>query len=647
MLDAGGQVSHGLTRVTRRFPVGAEMVDGGVHFRVWAPARQRLWVRTPGAPDVELESEERGYFSGIGYGVSAGTPYHIVLDGETVRPDPASRFQPQGPHGVSQVVDPATFAWTDHGWMGPDPDSLVIYEMHIGTFTREGTWAAAISELPRLAALGMTVIEVMPVADFPGRFGWGYDGVSLFAPTRLYGEPDDCRRFVDRAHELGLSVILDVVYNHFGPDGCYLREFSASYFTARYTTPWGEAINFDGEGSEGVRELIRSNAAYWIAEFHVDGLRLDATHAIFDASSVHILREIALEVRRSAGHRRTLLIAEDESQRVQLVGPPDRGGYGIDALWNDDFHHSAIVALTHRDDAYYRDYAGTPQELVSSAKWGYLYQGQPHAWYVGRRGSPAFGLRAGAFVNFLENHDQVANSFDGVRLHQIVEPAAYRAITALLLLLPETPMLFQGQEFGASSPFVYFADFDGHLGEAICTGRLEYLAQFRTLSPASSALRSADPTALDTFLECKLKADERERNAAVVAFHHDLLRVRRTDVTLRAKEPGTLDGALLSKGAFVLRYFSTPGHMIEPSWNTGHDDTTAVPNHRLLVVNLGDDLRVSPAPEPLLAAPQNCAWEVMWSSEDPRYGGHGLLSVQDEHGWQIPRLTAVLLKAVT
>ena len=447
--------------------------EGGVHFRVWALQPQRVEVVLEGGPGhapeaapvvVALEPEGSGYFSGLVAEAGAGTRYRYRLDGEAaLYADPASRFQPDGPHGPSQVVDPDAFQWHDQDWRGVPLEGQVLYELHLGTFTPEGTWEAASRELPALADLGVTVLEIMPIADFPGRFGWGYDGVNLFAPTRLYGTPDDCRRFIDQAHALGLGVILDVVYNHLGPDGNVLPHFSPAYFSDRYTTDWGPALNYDGAHAGPVREYFLANAGYWIAEFHFDGLRLDATQNIYDTSADHILAAIARRVRQAARGRATLLVNENEPQHTQLIRPPAQGGYGLDMLWNDDFHHSAMVAMTGRNEAYYTDYLGTPQEFISACKYGYLYQGQYYTWQQQRRGTPALDLPPAAFVTFLQNHDQIANSGLGLRCHALTSPGLYKALTALLLLGPGTPMLFQGQEFAASSPFFYFADFAGDL----------------------------------------------------------------------------------------------------------------------------------------------------------------------------------------
>lgn len=619
----------------RRLPVGAEVQSaGGVHFRVWAPRWSRVEVvleaegetNAGGAPrSYPLDAEREGYFSGFVPHASAGTIYRYRLDGADAYPDPASRFQPEGPHGPSQVVDPDAFRWTDREWQGAPLEGQVVYEMHVGTFTREGTWDAASRQLKELAATGVSVLEVMPVAEFPGRFGWGYDGVDLFAPTRLYGTPDDFRRFVDRAHAEGLAVILDVVYNHFGPDGAYLREFSDHYFTDRYENEWGEPINFDGDNSGPVREFFIANARYWIDEFHIDGLRLDATQQTFDSSPTHVLVEITRQVREAARGRATLVIAENEPQQVKLVRPVEEEGYGIDALWNDDFHHTATVALTGRNEAYYTDYLGTPQEIVSAVKWGYLYQGQRYGWQDQRRGTPAFGLPPAAFVNYVQNHDQIANTGFGTRIHQLASPGRYRAVTALLLLAPGTPMLFQGQEFAASSPFLYFADHKPELAAAVCKGRAEFLGQFRSLATAEVQHLLPDPRDPDTFERSKLDLCERELHAEAYALHRDLLRLRKQDPIFRSQRPGAVDGAVLGPEAFVLRFFSLDG------------------TDRLLVVNLGRDLRLDPVPEPLLAPPEGRRWETLWSSEHPRYGGAGSPPLETDEGWRIPGHSAVAL----
>lgn len=621
-------------KVSRRLPVGAEVQSGGgVHFRVWAPEAARVEVvleadvSSPGEP-LRLYAMERdpgGYFSGFVRDARRGARYRYRLNGAKDLPDPASRFQPEGPHGSSEIVDPDSYPWTDDAWHGVHLDGQVIYEMHVGTFTREGTWAAASRELEELAALGVTVLELMPVAEFPGRYGWGYDGVDLYAPARVYGAPDDLRRFVDRAHAAGLAVILDAVYNHIGPDGGYLADFSRDYFTSRYENEWGEAINFDGERCGPVREYFVSNAGYWVDEFHIDGLRLDATQQLFDASDVHVLAEITQRVREAARGRATLVIAENEPQHTKLVRPVARGGYGMDALWNDDLHHSAMVALTGRNEGYYTDYRGTPQELISALKRGYLYQGQRYLWQKQRRGTPTFDLEPAAFVNYIQNHDQIANSGFGLRVHQLTSAGRLRAMTALMLLAPGTPMLFQGQEFAASTPFLYFADHKPELAAAVKQGRAAFVAQFRsTATPEAQALLP-DPGDAATFARCKLDFSERRHHAAVYALHRDLLKLRRVDPVFRMQRSRTLEGAVLDTEAFVLRFFAEDGA------------------DRLLVINFGRDLHFAPAPEPLLAPPLNRCWRTLWSSEDPRYGGSGTPALDTDEGWRIPGHAAVVL----
>jgi len=398
--------------VSRRLPVGAETLGGsGVHLRVWAADHQRVAVVVHGPNgeprETAMTASGGGYFEALLEDAAAGTRYWFRLGGEErLVPDLASRFQPEGPRGPSQVVDPAAFRWTDAAWRGVAIEGQIIYEMHVGTFTPEGTWCAASRQLAELSDCGVTVLEIMPVAEFPGRCGWGYDGVCPFAPTRLYGEPDSFRRFVDEAHRVGLAVILDVVYNHVGPDGAFFDSYAKAFFSTRYENEWGNPINFDGDGCGPVREYFVSNAIHWIDEYHLDGLRFDATQTIHDSSREHVLAEIARRTRAAAAPRSIILVAENETQTCRLVLDATQGGYGLDALWNDDYHHSALVALTGRREAYYTDYLGLPQEFVAAAKYGYLYQGQRYVWQKKNRGTSSWGVKPAAFVNYLENHDR-------------------------------------------------------------------------------------------------------------------------------------------------------------------------------------------------------------------------------------------------
>ena len=601
-------------RPARRLPIGAEpQAGGGTHFRVWAPAAHSIAVDVDGGGSTPLTSEAHGYFSGGVIDVGAGARYRFRIDGERALPDPASRYQPDGPHGSSEVIDPAGFAWTDSAWRGVPQERLVIYEMHVGTFTPVGSWAAAMAHLPALVETGITCIEMMPVADFPGKFGWGYDGVDLYAPTRLYGRPDDLRRFVDRAHSLGIAVILDVVYNHIGPDGNYLKAFAPAYFTDRYANEWGEALNFDGPDAGPVREFFIGNAGYWIDEYHFDGLRLDATQQIYDCSSEYIVAAIGRRVRDAAAGRATFVTAENEPQLARLVRPLDKGGYGLDAIWNDDFHHSAKVALTGRREAYYSDYGGRAGEFVALAKHGFLYQGQRYAWQKQNRGTSALDIPASRFVVYLQNHDQIANAAAGLRGHQQASPGSWRAMTAYLLLHPAIPMLFQGQEFAASNRFLYFADHESELAGLVKQGRAEFLAQFPTVASLMPD-DLADPGSPETFRRCLLDHAERDAHKEAVALHTDLLALRRE---IFAGGPRRIDGAILSEEIFLLRYFGRAG-----------DDL-------LLVVNLGDDQIFETVPEPLIAPVEGRDWRLKWSSEDLAYGGSGAPEPVSAGVWRI------------
>jgi maltooligosyltrehalose trehalohydrolase len=621
-----------VANLRRRLSAGVELQPRGTaHVRVWAPACRVVEIvlesrgRSPRATALERDNE--GFHEALIEDVQPGDRYWYRLDRDRLRPDPVSRFQPEGPHGPSEIVDPSTFSWSDAEWRGIDPHGQVAYEIHVGTFTPAGTWISAAAEIEELARLGVTVIEMMPVADFAGRFGWGYDGVNLYAPTRLYGVPDDLRAFVDKAHTIGIAVILDVVYNHFGPDGNYLSEFSRDYFTDKYKNDWGQAINF--EGPRPARDFFVENAGYWIDEFHFDGLRLDATQDIHDASADHVIASIVERARQSAAGRRTYIVAENEPQDTRIVRPRQAGGYGADALWNDDYHHTALVALTGRREAYYTDYTGTPQELVSCSKYGYLYQGQWYSWQKQRRGSPGLDLKPCSFVAYLENHDQVANTPFGRRLHQMTSPARHRAMTALTLLGPATPLLFQGQEFSASAPFLYFADHREELRESIRNGRREFLAQFPSVLDPEVAAALPPPSDEATYQRCKLDLSEREAHAEAYAIHRDLLAIRRDDPVIRAAGTRRVDGAVLASEAFLLRY-----------QGADHGD-------RLLVVNLGCDLDLTPLPEPLLAPPAACRWELQWSSESVRYGGQGTPPLNLDSFWHFTGESAILLRSVT
>ena len=619
----------------RRYPIGAEVIgDDQTHFRVWGPKARQIDVVLEDGTRSELTfcpltPEADGYFSGS-VNVGAGARYRFrVNGGENFYPDPASRSQPEGPHGPSCIIDSRQFRWADINWPGVKLKGQIIYEMHIGTFTKEGTWRAAAEQLTELARIGITVIEMMPVAEFPGKFGWGYDGVDLFAPSHLYGTPEDLRTFVDRAHSLGLAVILDVVYNHFGPDGNYLGVFSDHYLVREKENDWGNAINFDGPNSGSVREFFITNGRYWIEEFHFDGFRFDATHAIRDQSTEYIIGAVGRAARAAAGSRSILLIVENDLQEAKMARPLSEGGDDLDGMWNDDFHHNAVVALTGRSEAYFGDYRGEPQEFISAAKYGFLYQGQARSWRKALRGTPTFEISPEVFVCFAENHDQIANTGLGQRLRFQTSPARYRAMTALLLLGPWTPLLFQGEEFGAESPFLFFADVgDAFVRDATRKGRAEWLAPFLSLSEEEALRGLPAPDDPQVFARCKLDFSDREKNSELYNLHIDLLKLRREDSRLRQQSSGGIDGAVLMRASFVLRYFSKQ-----------NDD-------RLLLVNFGESHILHPASEPLLAPPLGYMWETLWTSDSPRYGGRGAIAIASDEQWLLPPETTIALRPV-
>lgn len=589
----------------RRYPFGAEPVpDRGTHFRVWAPGWRSVEVVVEGSGSVALAAEPGGLFSALVSGVVPGDRYRFQFDGgPALFPDPASRYQPDGPHGPSQVIDPAAFEWHDADWPGLGREGQVLYALHVGTFTPQGTWAAAADRLPELAALGVTAVCVLPVADFPGKFGWGHDGTCPFAPTRLYGTPDDLRRFVDAAHRAGVGVILDVVYARLGP----------AFHDSRHSAAGSESLPFDGPDSGPVRDLFIANAACWVEEYHVDGLRLLAAEAMIDESSEHVIAAIARRAREAAGARGLFLLAEGDPADATLLRPVEAGGCGLDAVMNLDLHHAARVALTGKAEGPYAAYHGSPQELVSAAKWGLLYQGQAG------RGTAALDVPPHRFVAFLEGPGPIADWGRGLRLHQLTSPGRYRALTAYLLLGTGTPMLFQGQETGSDRPFLYFADHHPELAQAVHRGRREAARRFRSLAGPEGQRLVPDPADPDTFTRCILGGEPRPEH---LELHRDLLGLRRSCPAFRA---AGVDGAVLGPAAFVLRYF-VPG------------------GDRLLVVNLGRDLALGAIAEPLLASPRaGQRWQPVWSSEATKYGGHGTAAVDTDEGWHLPGEAAVVL----
>jgi maltooligosyltrehalose trehalohydrolase len=514
-------------------------------FRVWAPRPKRveLAVVPSGTNDVQAQRDrlsrvpmardDTGWWS-VDVPAGAGSDYGFVLDGEGPFPDPRSPWQPDGVHGPSRTVDHAAFRWSDDGWQAPPLADAVIYELHVGTFSPAGTFDGVVDHLGALVDLGVTHVELMPVAEFPGSRGWGYDGVDLFAPHHRYGGPDGLKRLVDACHSQGLAVLIDVVWNHLGPDGNYLGRY-APYFTDRYHTPWGDAVNFDARGSDEVRGFVLDNARLWLEDYHADGLRLDAVHAVFDQSATSILEAVAASVHSLGARlgRRLVVIAESDLNDPRLVRDPSAGGYGLDAQWNDDFRHALHVALTGEADGYHAQYAGIA-DVAASLRRVFVYDGRYSAFRGRSHGRPVGDLPGSRFVGFLQNHDQVGNRALGERIGHLVPPAALEAGAALSLLGPFVPLLFAGEEWAASSPFQYFTD---HADEALATAvRDGRRAEFPAFM--HGRIEVPDPQARETFDRSRLDWSERttEPHASILAWYRRL-------IAFRASRPELRDGS--------------------------------------------------------------------------------------------------------
>jgi malto-oligosyltrehalose trehalohydrolase len=514
-------------------PFGSEIgAQGGVNFRLWAPSAGTVTLVLNGQ-DIPMPPVANGWF---GLPVEAARPgdrYGFRIDGGSPFPDPASRSNPDDVHGASEVVDPSSFSWSDKDWRGRPWEEAVIYELHVGSFTPTGTFASVAERLDYLVDLGVTAIELMPVADFPGRRNWGYDGVLPYAPDNRYGTPDDLKRLIEAAHERSLMVLLDVVYNHFGPDGNYLHTYAAPFFTNRHHTPWGAAIDFEGPHSRTVRNFFIHNALYWLEEYHFDGLRLDAIHAIHDTTSPDIVEEICVAVRRSIGRERHihLVLENDGNQAHYLARDGNASPRQATAQWNDDVHHALHVLLTGERDGYYADYADAPlRHLGRCLAEGFAYQDDVSPYRDGaRRGEKSDHLPPTAFVSFLQNHDQIGNRAFGERVGQLAEPAALAAASAVLLLAPSPPLLFMGEEFAAAQPFLFFCDFGGDLAAAVTNGRRGEFARFARFADPAARSRIPDPNAEATFLACVLDWNSLAKppHAACLARTRELLRLRR------------------------------------------------------------------------------------------------------------------------
>lgn len=595
-------------------PFGAEvMPDGRACFRLWAPAARQVRLLLPDAGSrLSMPQAGNGWFELTTNHASTGTRYKFQIDANAEVPDPASRYQPDDVHGASQVVDPSSFDWDDAIWRTRPWEEAVIYELHVGTFSPAGTFAGAEERLQHLVDLGVTAVELMPVADFPGRRNWGYDGVFPFAPDSRYGRPEDLKRLVQAVHRSGLMVFLDVVYNHFGPEGNYLRQYAPQFFTDRYRTPWGEAINFDGPESRTVRDFFIHNALYWLEEYNFDGLRLDAVHQIFDRSSRHILKELAETVRGALGpDRRVHLVLENDNNQAGYLGRNSaQKPVFYTAQWNDDFHHAAHVALTSETDGYYIDYADRPEEkLARCLAEGFDYQGEPSRFRGNeRRGEISRNLAAGAFVSFLQNHDQVGNRAFGERIVTLTEPKALEAAIAIELLAPSPPLLFMGEEFGAETPFQFFCDFGPDLAQAVAQGRRDEFRKFERFSDPAVRARIPDPNAEETFLGSKLNWESlsRTRGQHWLSFYRNLLDLRRRYILplLPKLQAGKSSFRAIGGRAIEVIWPREDGGALGLLANLGREPVSGVrPAH-------GAVFYAVPVPEP--GKDQLAPWSVQW-----------------------------------
>jgi malto-oligosyltrehalose trehalohydrolase len=555
-------------------PFGAELRDDGVRFRLWAPSQTAADVVVDGVP-LAMDARGEGWFERVVEGAGVGCRYAFAFPDFDLRvPDPASRFQPGGVHAPSMVVDPRRYAWQTVNWSGRPWYEIVLYELHLGTFTPEGTYAAATGRLDELAALGVTAIELMPLAQPAGTRNWGYDGVLLFAPQHAYGTPDELKAFVDAAHARGLCVLLDVVYNHFGPEGNYLRAYAETFFTDRHQTPWGAGINFDGVGHANVREFFVQNACYWLHEYRFDGLRLDAVHEIADDSSRPFLSELAERVRAAVEPGRAVhLVLENDDNDPALLE-------SYDAQWNDDVHHALHVLLTGERDGYLRDYLAQPARLLARAlAEGFAYQGEPSRHRGGvPRGTPSGDRPATAFVDFLQNHDQIGNRAFGERIAALAPDDAVRAGSAVILLAPAIPLLFMGEEWSATTPFLFFSEFGPDLGVAVTEGRRREFAAWPVFSDPAVRTRIPDPQDPATMRASTLDWGERAipRLASMLDFHRALLRTRSAAIVPHLAAGAHGDGfSLLAQTAFVVRWRFGDGARLALVANLGDENVIA------------------------------------------------------------------------
>jgi maltooligosyltrehalose trehalohydrolase len=505
---------------------GPSFEHGGIRFRLWAPGEKRVDLIVDGRDDpLVMTPAANGFFETFVKGLGPGVRYRFAISNGRQVPDPASRFQPEDVNGPSEAIDPSAYLWRE-SWEGREWNDIVLYELHVGAFSPEGTFAGAAAKLTHLAELGVTGIEIMPVGDFSGRRNWGYDGAFPYAPDASYGRPEDFKSLVEAAHRNGIAVLLDVVYNHFGPEGNFLPLYAPDFFTSRHKTPWGDAIQFDGANSSPVRDFFIENAQYWIEEFHLDGLRLDAVHAIKDDTRPDLLDELAGRL-RSRFRRPIHLLLENESNDPRRLAR--RGGKTdlYTAQWNDDIHHVLHVAATHESNGYYAAYGRTGL-LGKALAEGFAYQGEMMPYRDAPRGGPSAGLPPGAFVSFIQNHDQIGNRAFGERLNMLAPPETIRALASVYLLAPQIPMVFMGEEWGAAQPFLFFCDYHGELAEAVRKGRREEFSRFPEFADPEYVAKILDPSAETTFLASKL--DWSRADTHHLAYYQELLKTRREHV---------------------------------------------------------------------------------------------------------------------
>jgi maltooligosyltrehalose trehalohydrolase len=544
-----------------KLPYGAELKKEsgvwGTHFRVAAPGKNRVELALAKSNDyrfIQLKPEGDGNFSIFLPGIGEGARYKFRLDDDLVVPDPYSRFQPDDVHGNSAVIDPEAFEWQDDGWRGRRISEMIIYELHVGTFTQKGTFEAIIDHLDYLLDLGINTIELMPIVEFPGTRNWGYDGVQYFAPDSSYGDPKGLKRLIDACHQREIAVLIDLVYNHFGPDGNYLWSYSRDYFTPRHKTPWGDAPNYDGVRAELMRTYVLQNTLFWINEYHVDGLRLDATFAIIDESRDHILKEIARELHseKSQVIPRTI-IAEDHRNLPSLHWPQPEG-YGLDGQWIDDFHHVVHCYFTGEKEGYYENYKGNLEELVKTINEGFLYQGQNYVSWKRPRGKIPEGLRGDEMIICIQNHDQVGNRAFGERLHHIIDRESYHVAVGLLFLSPYTPLLFMGQEYAARQPFQFFTDHHEELGRAVTSGRQDEFKEFSIFTDPGQIGKLPDPQAETTFSNSKLDLSEHSREPYVWTYrlHRQLIGLTKSEPALKLRNYSKAQTSIIGQDAIML-----------------------------------------------------------------------------------------------